>query len=302
MSSNLCKLEFNALSYTGENYMSWKLDATMHLESMDLMKIITTDTSTPQERAKALILVRKHLDDFLKSEYICIKDPKILWKNLAERFDHQRDVLLPAARNEWNSLRFQDFKKVEDYNAALFRIVSRLTYCGEKITEKDMIEKTLSTFHASNIVLQHQYRIMNVSRYHELISKLMVAEKNNEVLMKNHLSRPTGSIAFPEANYVGTSNFGNYNNRGRGGYRGRGRGRGRGHGRGRGINKRFGSHYQWRRHVMPERQFVQQAQPQKGNMNDKGVHENQHKFGAKCYRCGHDGHFARVCRTPEHKC
>lgn len=85
---------------------SWKLDVTMHLELMSLLKTITGDNSTPQENAKALILIRKHLDEFLKSESISVKDPKILWKDLEDRFDHQRDVILPAAREEWNTLRF----------------------------------------------------------------------------------------------------------------------------------------------------------------------------------------------------
>lgn len=48
---------------------------------------------------------------------------------------------------------------------------------------------------------------------------LLVAEQNNELLMKNHESRPTGTTPFPEVNAV------NFNNRGR--CRGRDRGRGR---------------------------------------------------------------------------
>jgi hypothetical protein len=46
-----------------------------------------------------------------------------------------------------------------------------------------------------------------------------MAEQNNELLMKNHQSNPTGFIPFPEAN--GTSVHGNKRNCGRG----------RGHGR-----------------------------------------------------------------------
>ena len=51
-----------------------------------------------------------------------------------------------------------------------------------------------------------------------------MAEQNNELLMKNHESRPTRTTPFPEVNAV------NFNNRGRG------RGRGRDHGRGRNNN------------------------------------------------------------------
>ena len=60
-----------------------------------------------------------------------------------------------------------------------------------------------------------------------------MAEQNNELLMKNHESRPTGSAPFPEANATTYEN----SKRGHGRTRGRGRGRSRGHGRGHGWNK-----------------------------------------------------------------
>ena len=50
-------------------------------------------------------------------------------------------------------LRLQYFKFVCEYNLALFKISSRLKLCGEKVTEKDMLEKTVMTFHASNVLL-----------------------------------------------------------------------------------------------------------------------------------------------------
>jgi hypothetical protein len=74
-------------------------------------------------------------------------------------------------------------------------------------------------FHASNVLLQQQYQEHNFTRFSELISCLLVAEQNNELLMKNHKSRSTSSTPFPEAN--GTSFCGNKGNH----YRGRGRGR-----------------------------------------------------------------------------
>ncbi|XP_070677788.1 uncharacterized protein [Malus domestica] len=74
--------------------------------------------------------------------------------------------------------------------------------CGETITEEDMLEKTFSTFHASNVLLQQQYRERDFTEYNQLISVLLVAEQNNELLMKNHQSRPTGSAPFSEVNVV----------------------------------------------------------------------------------------------------
>ena len=76
----------------------------------------------------------------------------------------------------------------------MFRITSQLKLCGENIINADMLEKSFSTFHASNLVLQQQYRECDFKRYFELISCLLVAEQNNELLMKNHQSR---LIAIP---------------------------------------------------------------------------------------------------------
>ena len=105
----------------------------------------------------------------------------------------------------------------------------------KKITDEDMLEKTFSTFHASNVLLQQQYREKGFRKYFELISCLLVAEQNNELLMKNHEARPTGSDPFPEVN-AATYHPYNGQNRGRGHGRGRGHSRGHGRGRGRGRN------------------------------------------------------------------
>ena len=147
-----------------------------------------------------MIFLRHHLHEDLKIEYLTVKDPLELWKNLEERYNHQKMVILPKARYNWMHLRLQDFKTVSEYNLAIFRISSQLKLCEEKIIDFDMLEKTFSTFHASNMLLQRQYREKGFSKYSNLISCLLVAEQNNELLMKNHDSRPTGSAPFPEAN------------------------------------------------------------------------------------------------------
>ena len=86
-----------------------------------------------------------------------------------------------------------------------------------------MLEKTYTTFHASNVLLQQQYRERRFNKYSELIACLLVAEKNNELLLKNHQSRLTGSIPLPEANATIQ-----VNRRRRGRRHGQGRGCGRG--------------------------------------------------------------------------
>ena len=107
--------------------------------------------------------------------------------------------MLPATRDEWNALCFQNFKKVSYYNSAMFRIVSQLKFCGINITDEEILEKIYSIFHASNIILQ-QYRLRGFKKYFKLISSLLVVEKNNEFLIKNHQFCPIYSAAFSKAN------------------------------------------------------------------------------------------------------
>ena len=45
-----------------------------------------------------------------------------------------------------------------------------------------------------------------------------MAKQNNELLMKNHQSIPTGSSAFPEVNATSYNHNSHGSNRGRGGY------------------------------------------------------------------------------------
>ncbi|KAK9698247.1 hypothetical protein RND81_08G091100 [Saponaria officinalis] len=69
-------------------------------------------------------ILRHHLHDGLKNEYLNIKDPQILWSNLKEIYYHQKTVTLPNALSE--------------YNSGMFRITSQLKLCSEKITNMDM--------------------------------------------------------------------------------------------------------------------------------------------------------------------
>ncbi|XP_021732717.1 uncharacterized protein LOC110699533 [Chenopodium quinoa] len=195
---NLAKLEFVALDITGKNYLSWVLDAEIHLDSKGLGETIKeANEATPQDKAKAMIFLRHRLYEGLKNEDLSVKDPQILWSNLKERYDHQKTVILPRACYEWLNLRLQDFKST-------------------------------------------QYREKGFQKYSELVSCLLVAEQNNELLMKNHESRPTGSTPFPEAN-VTTHNGKETKNRDHSISSGRGRGQGRDHGQwcGRGRGRGF---------------------------------------------------------------
>ncbi|XP_023731769.1 uncharacterized protein LOC111879536 [Lactuca sativa] len=277
--SNIAKLEFAALEVSGKNYVSWMIDLKMHLESMGISNAIYEfNNCLAQDKAKAQNLLK-------------------------ERFDHQKEVILPNARDKWRTLRFQDFKKVNKYNSALFRICSQLKYCGQEVTDEDMLEKTYSTFHATNITLMQQYRMQMFTR--ELNACLLVAEQNNELLMKNDESRPTGSVALPEASATNIDGHRN-NTRGRG--RGRFRGRGRGYfnrnqshnqnhnfGYGQGNNRGHGqkrNNYQY-----SQRNNVHTQDKAKVARHDTGTSQ---KSDGSCYRCGSTGHWSRTYRTSAH--
>ncbi|XP_059302326.1 uncharacterized protein LOC132054300 [Lycium ferocissimum] len=152
--ANLTKLELVALNVSSKNYLSWVLDAEIHLDAMgpgDTIK--DKNKASKQDCAKALIFLRHHLDEILKIDYLAFKDPLILWNNLKERYDHLKMVILPKAEYNWIHLRLQDFKSIIEYNSAMFRITSQLKLCGDTISDSDMLEKTLSTFHAWNVLL-----------------------------------------------------------------------------------------------------------------------------------------------------
>ncbi|XP_015165599.1 uncharacterized protein [Solanum tuberosum] len=202
--SNLSKLEFVALDITRKNYLSWVLDAEIHLDAKGLGDTIKQENkASSQDKAKAMIFLLHHLHEGLKTEYLTVKDPLELWINLKDQYHHLKLTVLPKARYT--------------------------------ITDDDLLEKTFSRFHALNVLLQQQYREKGFKKYSELITFLLVAEQNNTLLMKNHEARPTGSAPFPEGNVVATHNQSDSrenNSRGcdhdRGHDRGRGRGRGRG--------------------------------------------------------------------------
>ncbi|XP_028800673.1 uncharacterized protein LOC114755944 [Neltuma alba] len=89
--ANLTKLEFTALDIIGKNYLSWVLDAEIHLDAKGLgSTILPGNEATSQDKAKAMIFLRHHLHEGLKAEYLTVTNPLELWNNLKERYDHQK--------------------------------------------------------------------------------------------------------------------------------------------------------------------------------------------------------------------
>ncbi|KAK6150964.1 hypothetical protein DH2020_015896 [Rehmannia glutinosa] len=290
------KQKFQICDTTGDNYLSWCLDVKLHLQGQDLdktLKPIKIKEAVVKDEANAMIFISHHLYDDLKNEYTQIERPSELSPKLKDIFDHTRTVILPQAQYDWQQLRLQDFKAVADYNSTLFKIESRLALCGTKLFEYDKLEKICSTMHKSNIVLQQQYRQRQFKTYSELISVLLTAEKTNELLLRNHDLRPSGSNAVPEAH----ANFG------RGG--GRFRGCGYKHGRG----GRGGPHQNTHRYDSGGRNYynqdnyhyfrqnsynAKQGHPNQSN-RDKGKMHIENTGEDLCHRCGMTGHWAKTC-------
>ena len=65
--SNLTKLEFVVLYSLGENYLSWVLDAEIHLDAMGLGDSIKEENkASKQNYVRAMLFLRYHLNEILK--------------------------------------------------------------------------------------------------------------------------------------------------------------------------------------------------------------------------------------------
>ncbi|XP_026452208.1 uncharacterized protein LOC113352622 [Papaver somniferum] len=233
--------------------------------------------------------------------------PKELWDALASRFGSIEDCLLPQLNEHWNDIRFLDYVKVSDFQRDMLKLQAQLNFCGIKLTDKDLIQKTLSTFPLSSVILSNQYRIQvdnkRITTFSKLINLFRVAERHNEVIANSNARAP-GKKKIPEANY-GKDNKGKHpkekrvknddsyshapysgednNPRGRG-QRGH---RGKGHGR-------EGHSNTWSRDVTS-------GPSGRGNIVEK-AHKNfmpkkVENDNAPCYRCGISEHWYQQCKA-----
>ncbi|XP_048600359.1 uncharacterized protein LOC125593419 [Brassica napus] len=282
--ANIEKLQFPALKVTGENYVRWVTNVKPYLVIKKISEAIKVGNKSPPEHiAEAIIFLKKHLDENLTHDYGDVEDPAVLWQALKDRFDNQKEINLPHALEEWKTLRFQDFQRVRDYNSTILRIVAQLKYCGNPVTEAEMLDKTYNTFHKEHNVLSRIYRKCGYTKFSELMVTLMLAEKNDELLIKNHNSRPTGAKAFPEVNATAVEYSGRRNHTNRG--------------RGRRFNNKRGKPYYPK--SIRSNKWVRSEQPHKGKETEE---DTTKKSETVCYRCGCKGHWSRTCRTPPHLC
>lgn len=264
------------LTLDGHNYPAWSSDMKISLTSRDLLHVInepaTGDTTiTPSQRSGVLLLLRNYIHPDLKAQYLMEESPRDLWNALKARYDKQKELIFPEASYEWNNLRIQDFKSVEEYNHAVHTICSKLKFCDKEPDDAEKIEKTLSTMLPADRVLQHQFRAMKFKLYSELIHILTQTEKHDELLLKNHHKTLPGTKPLPEVhNNVQNSNSNRFNSPSR-------------------PYKNFKGNKSFKRN-------------NKYKANNRGYGKSKPRFDKSklCHKCGCFKHTTKNCRTPKH--
>ena len=140
-----------------------------------------------------------------------------------------------------------------------------------------MIQKTLSTFPTSAIILMNQYRLeydnKRILTFNKVINLLLVAERHNEVFSNNN-ARPVGTKKIPESNHASVRGGKNSKGQGakhtkshtRGNYSSRRRGRGQGHVQGQGQG-----------HVQGQRQGHRRGRRQNRSNSRGGFSNSWHR-------------------------
>ena len=94
--ANIEKPKFNILDVNENNYLSCYLDVELHFQGQELVKtLVDSGKYNEKDEANALIFIRRHLLDALKTQYLQVRKPYVMWKRLKEWYDHTKTVMLP---------------------------------------------------------------------------------------------------------------------------------------------------------------------------------------------------------------
>lgn len=321
--SHLEKLKFDALRLDGANYLDWVSNARTWLVIEDIDFTVQegfeigNDKTKRIAAAKARMWIVRHLSPELQQHYKNEDSALVIWKNLEDRFKNQEAILRPKALDEWNNLRFYEFKNVTDYDNKLQQIVSKMKICNLEhlVTDNELIAKTLMSFPPYMRTLAENIRCLNtIKTYAQLLSYLMAMQERGEISDKIWLERPIPSVnasaTSADVNNIETygqnnsfrsgnnnyrsASFGatqNSHRRGRAQFRGRFRSspRAQNNFRGGSQNYRGGS-----------RGAFSQNFDRRNNIpvsNNYSPYVRDQSRDRQCFRCGRKGHTATVCYT-----
>lgn len=192
------KHKFDILPLNGNEYPDWALQAKMYLKAEGLAGMIeesfdlpTTNNQPAKETmkmaSKAAFILLRHMEPSLRRHYQRQENPAKIWKSLAQRFNTDREkTLLPILQNEWERLRFYNYSSVTDYASELYRITTEMEHCGDKISEQQKIQKTLSTFNPQNYAISTELEMKGYENFDTLISVLLRQEKHLNLIQKNY--------------------------------------------------------------------------------------------------------------------
>ena len=277
--STLEKHKFDVLPLNGAEYPDWALQAKMFLKAEGLAEMIEesfelpSDASTKNAKdlmklaSKAAFILLRHMEPNLRRHYQRQENPSIIWRSLQQRFNTDRErTLLPILQNEWERLRFYNYSSVTDYASELYRITTEMEHCGDNISEKQKIQKTLSTFNPQNYAISTELEMKEYENFDTLVSVLLRQEKHLNLIQKNYDERLKSNEAngtdnkdkAPESHYTSPH-----------------------------ANKKQGNKKFFKKNHKKGKKF----QGYKKNTSSRN------NSNSTCHACGMKGHWAKSCRT-----
>ena len=72
--------DYAALDISGDNYPEWEMNTSIALKSRGLGKcIIERNDEIESEKLRAITIMRHHLTEELRNQYLHIENPRDLW-------------------------------------------------------------------------------------------------------------------------------------------------------------------------------------------------------------------------------
>ncbi|KAL5756770.1 hypothetical protein ACOSP7_021200 [Xanthoceras sorbifolium] len=90
--------------------------------------------SYEQEKSAAMVILRHHLHENFKAQYLTITELEVLWRELKDRYNHQPTITLPNARSCINFHRVLGIWEVSWRKLGTYSLQKTLTLMTKIIT------------------------------------------------------------------------------------------------------------------------------------------------------------------------